>query len=176
MSAPRLPSPADLPHRLREHLTDLRTRYRQWREELRADPALLWRTPLVRAALLLLLGLVLVLAVGWLAAALAPAPEGGEASAGRQRAVVRVACTNPACIRSYSKELPLDFKAWPLACPDCKQPLVYRAQFCRACRTWFASPPDAAAGCPVCAMRTAAPPVRAPASQPVDPDDAEDDW
>lgn len=177
MSMPRLPSPADLPHRLRERLTDLNSQYRQWREQLRADPSLLWRTPLVRATLLLAAGLVLVLAVRWIATGLTPKHEHGERSASRPKAILHVACISPKCRRSYSKELPLKFRAWPLACTDCGQPSVYRAQRCPTCGTWFAEPPGAPAGCHVCATRTASQPApKTSDSRPPDPDDAEDHW
>jgi predicted RNA-binding Zn-ribbon protein involved in translation (DUF1610 family) len=177
MSPSRLPSPADLSHRLREWLTDLGTQYQQWREQLHADPALLWRPPLVRAALLLVAGLMLVLAARWVAVGLAPGSDHAHGAFTRPRAILRVACTSHDCTRSYSKELPLDFKSWPLVCPDCGQPSVYRAQLCQTCRIWFAQPPGAAAGCPVCAARAASQPApQAPTSRPLDPDDAEDPW
>jgi hypothetical protein len=172
----RLPL-AELPHRLREWLSDLPDRWQAWREGLRADPAKLWRGPAVRIVGLVLLVIIALVAINWAIGALAPGGSDRLFEKPTPWATLFVACTNPACRASYTTRQPMDLKNWPLQCEKCGARSVYRATFCKVCRHWYANPPGQAQACPFCAERKATP---ARESRPHEPpsrtDDEEDPW
>lgn len=173
----RLPSFADLPNRVREGLAGLPARWREWREGFRADPAILWRTPVLRVAALVALLLAAGLTLRWAIGLLAPGGRGQVFEQPTPWATLYVACTHPDCRAAYTTQQPMDFKAWPLKCERCGRPTVYRATRCPACRQWFASVPGAPATCPRCAEKTAAPqPAELPRRPSATGDDSEDPW
>ena len=178
MSHHRLPSLPDLPHRVRESLADWPTRFRQWRDDLRKDPSLLWRTTAVRILLWLALGTALLVGLRSGINALTPGVRGVHVEEPTPYATLYVACTNPACRHQFVSKQPMDFDDWPLTCPKCGQPTVYRAQLCPVCRQWFATAPGQPAECPFCAERQKATdePERIGPELPTNPDDAEDPW
>jgi hypothetical protein len=178
MSSSDRPSLAELPHHVRAGFAGLPARWRQWREGFREDPGKLWHSPVVRLAALVALGAAAVIVVYWLAREVTPRESTAESAGATQRAILFVACTNPACRAEYTTRQSLDFSAWPLTCEKCGQPAVYRATQCPACRHWFAFAPGRPPDCPFCAASKAAtqpaPPAR---NEPTKSrDDAEDPW
>lgn len=167
---------AELPHRGRVWLAAWPERWRAWRAELREDPTVLWRTPAIRLGGLALAGIALLAAAHVLTAALTPAAAPGALQAPTRTATLYVACTNPACLTSFVTRQPMDFRDWPLECPQCGQSSVYRATVCRACGQWFATVPGSSKECPHCAARAAQatrPALKAPSASS---DDDEDPW
>lgn len=162
----------DLPHHLRERAATLRADFRQFREDVRNDPAVLWRTQPVRVAFLIVLGIALLLAARQASGLLLPAADELSAEQPTQTATVYVACGNPDCGACYQAHPPMDFRAWPLVCEKCGQPTAFRAAPCHECGAWH---PDVGGEPPCLAARKAAPPPAA-ASAPTDPDDREDPW
>lgn len=167
---------ADLGHHLRERLSDLRANWQQFRKDLREDPSVLWRTQTTRILLYVLLGAAVLFLARFLLSALAPPPVGaGGGEQATRLATLYVACVDPACLKPDVSRLPMDFKAWPIACVHCGKEAAYRAILCSKCRAWFATAPEAPPECPHCA-RAAPPASRAVTSRPADVDDAEDGW
>ena len=170
------PSLANLPHKLRQNIAEWPVKLRQWRSELREDPTLFWRTPLVRVGLWVSLGIVAIVVASWLTSALTPR-GGGEFREPTPMATLYVACTNPDCRATNTVELPMDFGDWPLKCDKCGQESVYRAHLCPTCKHWFATAPGEPPECPFCAAkRAAAQPVEPAPTGPVNADDEEDPW
>jgi hypothetical protein len=173
------PSLAELPHRLREGAASLRANWREWRDTVRQEPARLWRSPLTKIGLLVVLALLAVLAIEWFGSALIPGSLSWrlEDQATRE-ATLFVACTNPACRASYTTHQPRDFKDWPLKCEKCGQETVYRATRCPDCRHWYAIAPGGAPACPFCAEKKAEqkPTEEKPPPPPKRTDDSEDPW
>lgn len=162
-------------HHVRESLAAWPAQFRQWREELRHDPTLLWRTAAVRVGFWLLLGIGALLGASWLSRALVPRAGGGFEEA-TPLATLHVVCTNAACRKQFTTRQPMNFADWPLTCPDCNQLSVYRATLCSTCGTWFAVAPGGPSGCPACAARAAPPPPPPAPEQPKNLDDLEDPW
>ncbi|GEM_PF-900302 len=162
---------------VRQWLAGLPARWIAWREGLRQDPSLLWRTPLVRLAGLLLGGIVLVLGVNWFIGVLTLGGSSLKVEEPTPWATLHVACANPACRAVSKTRQPMDFKAWPLKCEKCGQMSVYRAARCPVCRHWYVNPPDGQGGCPFCRERKATTQSR-PADRKTKsvPEDAEDPW
>jgi len=167
---------AELPHRIREWMARWPADLRDWRADLRHDPGLLWRTPVIRVGLFMLGGVALIAGARWLAVALVP----GGATAFEQAtpyAILYVACTDPACRASYTTQQPRDLRNWPLVCEKCGKKAVYRAQVCPDCGGWFATAPGRSAECQFCEQRRAATrPATDVQTKPINPDDAEDPW
>lgn len=175
MPAPRSPL-AELPHRCRQWLAACPQRWHAWRADLREDPTLLWRTPVIRLGGLVLAGVVLLAVIQGLVGAFTPAGTPGAFQKATRTATLYVACTNPDCLASFVVRQPMDFKDWPLACPRCDRQTAYRATVCQTCGHWFAVAPGGIPACPHCARRNAdlAPPARR--APPASSDDDEDPW
>jgi hypothetical protein len=158
----------DLPHQLRVAREELPGRWQAWREALREDPSIFWRTTIVQV-----IGLILLVALGIvvsqrIVAAFTPAGDTVFRKPDRT-AVLYVACTNPACLASATIERPREFHDWPVTCAKCGQKTAYRAIQCPTCKQWYAptpssdgTPPAAPAGgsaadakCPHCAAAKA---------------------
>jgi hypothetical protein len=176
MRTPRLPSLANLPHRFRERIESLPDDWRTFREQLQANPAAIWESPVVRFGGLAILLILAGWALTWLVGGLTP---GGSAARDEATpwATVYVACTNPECQAAYQTTCPMEFDDWPMTCEKCGQETVYRATRCGQCRKWYAEAPGTATGCPHCAARKARQQADAPArrERPTG-DDAEDPW
>lgn len=188
MSSRKPPSAADLPHKLRATLEsaeqvrgDWITALRRWREAVREDPLVIWRTPAVRIAVFVILAVVAFFGARWAIPTFTPAAGGRNFEKATDTATIFVACTRPDCLDQRSVKLPMDpanwKERWPLACEKCGQKSVYRAQRCAECRRFFATAPGAPAGCPHCAAKKAASskPAKGPTSRPTG-DDSEDGW
>lgn len=188
MSSKKPPSAVDLPHKLRATLEsaeqvrgDWITALRRWREAVREDPLLIWRTPAVRIALFALLAVVLFLFARWAIPTFTPAAGGRNFEKATDTATLFVACSRTECLDQRSIRLPMDpstwKERWPLTCEKCGQKSVYRAQRCAECRKFFATAPEGPPGCPHCAAKRAASvkPTREATSRPTG-DDAEDGW
>lgn len=178
MSEDRLPSLANLPHRIRAGLANWPAGYRQWREDLRQDPALLWQTPAVRIVLWIVLGIILVSGLYWAIATFTPSGTDSLFVEPTPLATLYVACTNPDCRAHYNTKQPMDFDSWPLKCEQCGSESVYRAKLCSVCRRWFATAPGQPTGCPFCATRHKAEqtPETIDSDKPTNIDDEEDPW
>lgn len=175
MSDNRLPSAAQLPHQAREAVRGFKDRYRQWREDLKEDPSLLWRTPAIRITFYLVLAVGLILAVRWGTNTLAGAGAANKEDV--KKSTLYVSCTDPNCLKSFNATVAMDFKTWPLKCDQCGQLTVYRATLCKVCRNWYAVAPTGPDGCPFCRKRfDAAKPTTKPKAKPANSDDAEDGW
>jgi hypothetical protein len=174
MNAPHR-SWADLPHRLREQLIDLRRGYRQFWADLKDDPGRVWRNPFARLLAWATLGVAAVLLVNLLVGRFVIPPQ-TSAEQATSTATLYVACTNPACRAAGVIERPLNFSAWPAKCDKCGASSVYRATVCPKCGRWFALTPDQPPGCPFCAE--ASQPRTRPTGPPrsTDPNNLEDDW
>jgi hypothetical protein len=176
MNADRPPLLANLPHRLRERAAKLRGNLRQWSADVREDPGLLWRTPAIRVAFWLGVGLVAFFAARFAANAILPADADAEFKQPTQLATLYVACINPECRESYTTRQPMNFSAWPLTCRKCGRATVYRATLCPTCHHWFATVPGREHNCPFCRTPEPDEPESMPPANPIDPDDAEDGW
>lgn len=177
MGYPRI-SLSDLPHLIREYLEALPLRVRAWRDRVRQDPSALWRSPAVRIALWIILGVLTYFAVATLIRMLTPGPARGDThEVATPTALLRVACTRTSCLHAATIERPRSFRDWPVRCDACGSEAMYRARACPECRRWFATAPGAPDACPHCAARKQAVPVR-PASEaaPTSSDDEEDGW
>lgn len=175
MSKSSFPSPAELPHQVRAAAFGLRGRLRAWGAEVKEDPTLLWRTPLIRISFYLLLGIGLFLGVRWGTGALVAA--GAAKPPPPPTAMLYVVCTNPECLHSFAVTVARDFKEWPMKCGACGQLAVFRGTVCKVCRNWYAVAPGGPDGCPHCRKKTnAAKPASKPKSKPATGDDAEDGW
>ena len=151
--------------------------YRQWREDLKEDPTLFWRTPVVRIALCVAAGLVLLIGLRSLIGFLAPDGSDPNFIEATPMATLYVACTQPQCLTHYTTQQQMDFSHWPLTCDKCGGESVYRATLCQRCRSWFATAPNMPEVCPLCAGRDAAKaPVVTDRKKSANPDDDEDDW
>ena len=178
MSDRRLPNLAELPIAIQRQLALVPVSYRQWREDLRADHTLFWRTPAVRIAIWVAAGLVLLVGLLSLIGRLAPADADSAFVEATPMATLYVACTQPQCLFSFTTQQDMDFNRWPLTCTKCGGESVYRAKLCPRCRTWFATAPNMPDACPRCAARDAAKASVAdgPKKKSAHPDDDEDDW
>ncbi len=177
MSEDPRPSLADLPHRVRQRWSALPADWRLWREGFRRDPATIWRSPVIRIAGLILLGVVLIVGVDWLIGSLSPGPAGQAWGEATPWATLYVACVNPTCRASTTTHQAMDFDAWPLTCPTCGGQTVYRATRCSERRHWFAVEPGQPETCPFCAEQKAAQVPDEPVRQePTFTDDDEDPW
>lgn len=174
---PRL-SLAELPHRFRDELAALPGHWRNWRENIKQDPAALWQGPISRLLLLALVGTALLLGIRWLSTSLSALPPEMKNEEPTPFATLYVACTNPDCLAHYTTQQPMDFDNWPLTCEQCGQPTVYRATRCPDCRQWFATTPDQPETCPHCTAREhERRESETPAIVPREhSDDAEDPW
>lgn len=166
----------DLPHAVREYLVELPVAWRRWREDLSNDHTLFWRTPAVRIALWILLGVALLIGLRSLISFFAPAGAGRDFTAATPTATLYVACTNPQCLHTEAVQRPMDFKDWPLTCTACGVESVYRASLCDRCRNWYAVAPGKPDLCPACAARDAKAAPVVEQVGPKNPDDEEDDW
>jgi DNA-directed RNA polymerase subunit RPC12/RpoP len=170
----KIPTAAEVPHRVREHVADWPRACRQWWLDFKTDPLLLWRTPLVRISLWCLLGIAVLLLAhfggNWVSTA-----DPAAFTEPTQTAILYVACTSSTCGHAFRSEQALDFNDWPLTCPQCAGATAYRAELCGRCRRWFATPPGADTACPHCRQKTT-PKVAEEAAAPPNPDDAEDPW
>ncbi len=168
---------ANLPRLIAAGLISLPARCREWGAAVRDDPGCLWRSPRARVAgLILLIGVLVLVAAIWFFA-------GSSAPSGRRtmRTLMslppqRVACANPACRLSYTAPPPAAGKSWPLLCKQCGQASVYPATACPSCRAWYAAVPDRPAGCPFCAPRKPAEPLKPPERERPASPDSEDHW
>lgn len=176
MPLDRIPSAADLPHRVRQFLADAPAAWSRWRRDLAANPALLWRTPAARLAAWVVLGAAIIILARVGVAVLSPGASGSAFVEPTRTATLYVACTNPECLRSAIVQQPMNFDGWPLTCAACGAPSVYRARLCPTCRSWYATIPGKPPICPACAAASARPPPDAQTKRPTDPDDEEDDW
>ncbi|MFO0840448.1 MAG: hypothetical protein U1D55_18220 [Phycisphaerae bacterium] len=165
---------SDLPHQVRESTSDWRERLRAWRAEVREDPTLLWRTPLIRAGGWAILGLVSCVIVGRAVSVLSA--EFREDSGRARTATLYVACTNPACLYSTTIVQPINFSQWPIKCEKCGGLTVRRAGLCEKCRHWFALLPENPPGCPYCAAQAARDKKPEKPKKKTNPDDEEDGW
>lgn len=153
-----------------------RADWKQWKQDVRDDPAVLFRTPGVRIGLLLAFGLLGLWGARVLSRSIvSPELLGADARPTRV-ATLYVACAT-GCGYFEPISRPMDFKDWPMTCPKCSEKDVYRAKPCGRCRGWYAVRPGATDdGCPIC-RRAAQPKASAPVqSQPTDPHDREDGW
>jgi hypothetical protein len=168
---------SELPHRFRERLAALRTRWRDYRDECRETPGIARHRPLLKIGALILVVLAAILGVRWLTSWITP---GGSASLADQRtptATLYVACTNPGCRTFFTTLQPMDFKNWPLKCAGCGALAVYRATQCPTCRHWHGLAPGGPVGCPFCAEKTQqAEPFPTSRATPHHSDDDEDPW
>ena len=177
MNRDDLPSLANLPHRIRASLANWPVRYREWRQQIRDNPAALWQTTIARVTLWLVLGLVLVGGLRWLVLALTPGGADLVVERATPIATLYVACTSTDCLKSDVTHQPMDFDDWPLTCEHCGHETVYRAKLCPRCRHWYANAPGQTDACPHCAAKHKQPPPDEPTTQPTgSPDDAEDPW
>lgn len=177
LSDRRIPSLAEIPHRIRQQLRDLPGRWRTLREDIRQDPSRFWQSPLVRVPAYVLLGAVLLVSLSYGIRALTPGGTLAVHERPTATATLYVACTNPECRATYRTQQLMDFDDWPLECEKCGQKTVYRAQRCRECRRWFANVPGEKSTCPHCASRKAAQQRVEPLSRPSPTgDDIEDPW
>ncbi len=132
---------AELPRRLRELVSAMLLRLRAWMDAVRAEPALLWHTPMLRVAIIVLVGAGVLALINRLATGLTPGLDRSAFETPTRLATLYVACTNPDCRVSFTTHQPMNFKAWPLVCPHCGQKSVYRATLCPNCGRWYASAP-----------------------------------
>ena len=177
MNERRFSALADLPHAIRRQWTDLPVNYRQWRDDLKADHSLFWRTTAVRIGLWILLGVAVLIGLRALMGISGFSAVGPLREEPTPLATLYVACTSPVCRHPYVSRQAMDFNDWPLKCPQCEAESVYRAHLCPECREWYAIAPQTPGACPTCADRAAA---RAPSdddsAKSSNPDDDEDDW
>lgn len=153
--------------------------YRQWREDLKEDPSLIWRTPLVRIAIWIILGIAILVGGQLLISSLRPAGSvRGERAAATALATLYVACAHADCLAAFTSRQPMSFREWPLACEKCKRQSVYRAQICPTCREWYATAPDQPPKCLRCeaAAGAQAEKERPKPKKKGNKDDDEDDW
>ena len=177
MSHRRFAAIADLQDTLRRQWADLPVNLRRWRDDVKEDRSLLWRTPAVRISLWILAGIIVLVAVRTLIAAVTPSTTSTIFVEPTPLATLYVACTDAQCRHSYVSRQPMDFDDWPLACETCQAEAVYRAKLCDKCRSWFATAPNQPDFCPTCAARAAAAaPVKDEPKDPSNPDDKDDDW
>lgn len=168
---------SDLPHRVRELLEDAPLRLRAWRDQLRQNPALLWHSAPARIILWIALGVATYFAVAALIRTLTPGPLRGDTfETATPTALLRVACTHPACLHAATVERPRSFNDWPIRCDVCGRSAAYRARACPDCRRWFANPPGAPVQCPHCAARKQPPPATTEPRRQPDRNDDEDGW
>ncbi len=153
--------------------------YRQWREDLKEDPSLFWRTALVRIAIWIILGIAILVGGQLLINSMRPSDAArGERASATALATLYVACTHAECLAAFTSKQPMSFREWPLACEKCKRQSAYRAQICAACREWYATAPDQPLECPRCAAaaRVKAEKERPKPKKKGSKDDEEDDW
>ena len=175
MSAPHR-SLADLPHRFRAQLIELRLGFRRVRSDLRADPGMLWRNPAARLFGWIALGVAVLLGTH---AVIGHYVGAGSRSAEQPTlmATLYVACTNPACRATGTIERPRDFSAWPVRCDKCGQMSAYRAtETCPKCGRRYATAPGQPAGCPFCAEASQPATQTRTTPRSTDPNNLEDGW
>lgn len=171
---------ARLPHRLREAVSGLPVRLRQWRADIRDDPWIIWRSPATRIGIWCALGLVLILiiqaGIDWTR----PADVKQHLDKATPWTTLFVSCANPLCRHSFTAHTAMDFRNWPMSCEKCGARSVYRATRCTRCGQWYALAPGQGPGCPNCAERDAREKAgreqAKPMERPANPDDAEDGY
>lgn len=172
MASLKPPRLGDLPHAVRDELENLPSRWRDLREGLRNDPGAIFNHPLARITLFVILGIVALLLINWLISGLTPGGTTPTSEVATPWASVYVACTNPECGAVYQAQVARDFKDWPLPCERCKTGKVYRAAYCKECRSWYPLVPGKAH---VCQAKEA--PVQAPTTpKQRGTDNDEDPW
>ncbi len=176
MGEKHTPQLADLPDRIREQSEEAKANLRQWCNDAREDPSMLWRSTVLRVLFWLILGICALLLVRGLSRSLLPSEETMNTEQAAPLATLYVACVNPACLESYATQQAMNFNAWPLTCRKCGQQTVYRAKLCPKCRHWYATAPGEPVRCPYCAPPETEETQKAPKTGPTDPDDAEDPW
>ncbi len=168
---------AAIPHFLREQLEALPERWQNFRFTLRDNPEAILQSQYLRIGLLVGGGLI---TIGLLQALVVGLTPGGTDQAfveATPTATLYVACTNPDCHAAYTITREMDFADWPLTCRDCGQQTVYRADRCKTCGKWFATPPGATPACPHCAKPDTPAPAETPTrTAPRSHDDLEDPW
>ena len=175
MSVRRLPSIANLPHRLREQCEQLPSQFRDMRRAWTDDPARLLYNPVARLMLWIALGIVAVFLLQWFIGSLA-AEYAGDQLPATPTATVFVICTHEGCQNpTYHVELERDFDAWPLTCEYCGHDSVYRATRCRAIRGWVPVIPGQAVECPP-KSNEPEPVTEVDDAQQTTSDDEEDGW
>ncbi|MBK9118205.1 MAG: hypothetical protein IPM18_01190 [Phycisphaerales bacterium] len=167
---------AELPHQLRDGLTQAPQRWRDWRTRYREDPGIFWHGPIPRLAGLIILALLAFFLVQWLIDGLAP-PGDRNRSATAQTAVLYTICNNPACGVSGQTQQALNFNDWPITCTSCSQKTTYRATRCSDCRRWVAFLNGMPGACPTCRGAHVAPqPNDLPTRTDRRTDDDDDPW
>jgi hypothetical protein len=175
MSDRRTPDLAELPHRIRDWWRSLPQHWNEWREGLREDPTLFWRTPLIKISFICIGTVLFFVAVDALIAGLAPPSTGSGTTEATPTATLYVICTNSDCRHRFSVTKPMDFDAWPITCTKCGQNTVYRATRCTVCGHWRAKDHG---NCPFCTGQATPTPAEKPDPDPRRPrtDDDEDPW
>jgi len=114
---------------LREWAPTVPRRLREWRDAVRAEPALIWETLTVRYSVYGLAGLTLIMIAsslsGWIAP---PAPAGVRGPS--NEADFHVICNDPKCGEHFLITRKKNFDDFPVQCPKCKQQTGYAARRC----------------------------------------------
>ncbi len=171
----RIPSLAELPHRLREQIEQLPGHYRALCQSVRDDPGRLWYNPLARIILWVTVGVVAIWATHWFVGSLVSEYARDRVEA-PPTATLFVICTNPDCAAQYTVTRDLDFDDWPLTCQECGLETAYRATRCPEIRGWVPEIPGRQVECP---PRERAPDKPVPEHRPrpdASSDDDEDGW
>ncbi len=178
MDDKRRPLLAELPHFLRERLVDLSVWYRDWREASREDRGAIWRSPILRIGVLVILAILAVYAAGRMGVGLLPRGPSYALDQPTQTATLYVACADAECRANYTIQQQMDFAEWPMKCEQCGHDTIYRATRCLTCRRWIAHAPGTDDECPFCAdLRRAAEPRPEASDEPTAiSDDDEDPW
>lgn len=132
---------------------DLRQRFVDWLDVVRAEPALIWQTPTVRYVVYGFVGLFVVMVATWL---FTPAPPEGAKPEART-ADFHVVCGNVRCEHHFVIRREFGFRKFPVPCPQCDQKTGMEARLCnsKTCRARWVVPERIDGGwrCPACGGR-----------------------
>ncbi len=128
-------------------------RAREWAETVRAEPSLLWQTPVIRYSTYTLSIILALAAVTFLRDWIAPPPP-ADAQPESRVADFHVICSEGACAYHFVISRKKSFDSFPVECPKCRQRTGVHARQCWSteCAGRWVAPVDieGSSRCPLC--------------------------
>lgn len=128
---------------LRERGPVVREQFREWLDEVREEPRLIWESPAVRYVAYAVGALVVFYVVSATARSISPPPP-PQAGPRAITADFHVLCANDSCRHHFLIHRKFGFRGFPVTCPSCERKSGLRARKCNSpsCRGRWVAPTE----------------------------------